>query len=105
MEYYTKIVRDPKDIAEIDRLTRIIWDMQAEIDRLKKKLLWPVRQNPDDVLVRRIEILKDEMVKQQQDYEQKISELKKQLDKAVSEQNFERAAELRDEIKETEASK
>ena len=37
--------------------------------------------------------------------EQKISELKKQLDKAVSEQNFERAAELRDEIKETEASK
>ena len=75
MEYYTKIVRDPKDIAEIDRLTRIIWDMQAEIDRLKKKLLWPVRQNPDDVLVRRIEILKDEMAKQQQDYEQKISEL------------------------------
>jgi len=75
MEYYTKIVRDPKDIAEIDRLTRIIWDMQADIDRLKKKLLWPVRQNPDDVLVRRIEILKDEMAKQQQDYEQKISEL------------------------------
>ena len=37
--------------------------------------------------------------------EQKISELKKQLDKAVSEQNFERAAELIDEIKETEASK
>ena len=75
MEYYTKIVRDPKDIAEIDRLTRIIWDLQAEIERLRKKLLWPVRQNPDDVLVRRIEILKDEMAKQQQDYEQKISEL------------------------------
>lgn len=75
MEYYTKIVRDPKDIAEIDRMTRVIWDLQAEIDRLKKKLLWPIRQNPDDVLVRRIEILKDEMAKQQQDYEQKISEL------------------------------
>lgn len=79
MDYFTKIVRDPKDIAEIDRLQRVIWAKEAEIDELKKKLLWPVRQNPDDVLVRRIEILKDEMAKQQQDYEQKISELTNDL--------------------------
>ena len=33
----------------------------------------------------------------------KIKALKKELDKAVSEQNFEHAAELRDQIKEMEA--
>lgn len=35
--------------------------------------------------------------------EQKIAKLKSELEKAVSEQNFELAAELRDKIKETEA--
>lgn len=35
--------------------------------------------------------------------ESKINALKKQLDEAISEQNFERAAELRDEIKRLEA--
>lgn len=35
--------------------------------------------------------------------EQKIAKLKAELDKAVAEQNFERAAELRDKIKEMEA--
>ena len=35
--------------------------------------------------------------------ESKINALKEQLDKAVKEQNFERAAELRDEIKGLEA--
>ena len=35
--------------------------------------------------------------------EEKIAEMKRQLDAAVKEQNFERAAELRDKIKETEA--
>ncbi|MBQ2357681.1 MAG: UvrB/UvrC motif-containing protein, partial [Ruminococcus sp.] len=34
--------------------------------------------------------------------EQQIAELKKQLDAAVQEQDFERAAELRDKIKEME---
>ena len=33
----------------------------------------------------------------------KIKALKKELDKAISEQNFEHAAELRDQIKEMEA--
>ncbi|MEE0872217.1 MAG: UvrB/UvrC motif-containing protein [Ruminococcus sp.] len=35
--------------------------------------------------------------------EEKLSALKQELDAAVKEQNFERAAELRDQIKETEA--
>lgn len=35
--------------------------------------------------------------------EEKIKQLKAELDKAVAEQNFEHAAELRDKIKETEA--
>ncbi len=39
----------------------------------------------------------------EQTKEDKIKTLKAELDKAVKEQNFERAAELRDKIKETEA--